>query len=122
MKERNNVQHVERRGLLNSIEGCRENSDGSGLVKRGEGGAVFPLRFWYVSLLKKLAVLACLTMAKLKIYQRVPNKNADLLKKISLIETEGGSGKGRGSELGWSGWEVMSGKDCALKEYEVVFY
>jgi len=37
---------------------------------------------------KKSAVLACLTMAKLKINQRVPNKSADLLKKISLMETE----------------------------------
>jgi len=38
--------------------------------------------------LKKSAVLACLTMAKLKLNQRVPNKNADLLKKISLMGTE----------------------------------
>jgi len=37
---------------------------------------------------KKSAVLACLTMAKLKINQHVPNKNADLLKKISLMGTE----------------------------------
>jgi len=37
---------------------------------------------------KKSAILACLTMAKLKMNRRVPNKNADLLKKISLMETE----------------------------------
>jgi len=37
---------------------------------------------------KKSAVLACLTMAKLIMNQRVPNKNADLLKKISLMGTE----------------------------------
>jgi len=37
---------------------------------------------------KKSAVLAFLTMAKLKMNQRVPNKNADLLKKISLVGTE----------------------------------
>jgi len=37
---------------------------------------------------KKSAVLACLTMAKLKMNQRVPNKNADLLKKIGLMGTE----------------------------------
>jgi len=30
MKERNRVQHVERRGPLNSIEGCRENSGNLG--------------------------------------------------------------------------------------------
>jgi len=30
---------------------------------------------------KKSAVLACLTMAQLKMNQRVSNKNADLLKK-----------------------------------------
>jgi len=36
---------------------------------------------------KKSAVLACLAMAKLKMNQRVPNKNADLLKKISLMGT-----------------------------------
>jgi len=33
---------------------------------------------------KKSAVLACLTMAKLKMKRRVPNKNADLLKKNQL--------------------------------------
>jgi len=37
---------------------------------------------------KKLVVLACFTMSKLKMNQRVPNKNADLLKKISLMGTE----------------------------------
>jgi len=37
---------------------------------------------------KKSAVLACLTVAKLKMNRRVPNKNADLLKKISLVGTE----------------------------------
>jgi len=37
---------------------------------------------------RKSAALACLTMAKLKINRRVPNKNADLLKKISLMGTE----------------------------------
>jgi len=36
---------------------------------------------------KKLAVLACLTISKLKMNQRVPNKNADLLEKISLMGT-----------------------------------
>jgi len=33
---------------------------------------------------QKSAVLACLTMAKLKINQHVPNKNEDLLKKNQL--------------------------------------
>jgi len=33
---------------------------------------------------KKSAVLACLTMSKLKMNQHVPNKNADLLKKNQL--------------------------------------
>jgi len=33
---------------------------------------------------KKSAVLACLTMAKLKMNQHVTNKNADLLKKNQL--------------------------------------
>jgi len=37
---------------------------------------------------KKSAVLACLTMAKLKMNRHVSNKNADLLKKISLMGTE----------------------------------
>jgi len=37
---------------------------------------------------KKSTVLACLTMAKLKMNRRVPNKNADLLKKISVMGTE----------------------------------
>jgi len=37
---------------------------------------------------KKSAVLACLTMTKLKINQHGPNKNVDLLKKISLMGTE----------------------------------
>jgi len=38
---------------------------------------------------QKSAVLAYLTMAKLKMNRRVPNKNADLLKKkISLMGTE----------------------------------
>jgi len=37
---------------------------------------------------QKSSVLACLTMAKLKMNRHVPNKNADLLKKISLMETE----------------------------------
>jgi len=37
---------------------------------------------------KKSAVLACLTMSKLKMNQRVPNKNANLLKKISLMGAE----------------------------------
>jgi len=37
--------------------------------------------------LKKSVVLACLTMSKLKMNQRVPNKRADLLKKISLMGT-----------------------------------
>jgi len=37
---------------------------------------------------KKSTVFACLTMAKLKMNQRVPNKYADLLKKVSLMETE----------------------------------
>jgi len=51
-------------------------------------GPVFPLRFWCVSVCqKKSAILACLTMAKLKMNRRVPNKNADLLKKISLMDT-----------------------------------
>jgi len=36
---------------------------------------------------KKSAVLACLTMSKLKVNQHVPNISADLLKKISLIGT-----------------------------------
>jgi len=40
---------------------------------------------------KKSVVLVCLTMAKLKMNQRVPNKNADLLKKISLMGTELGT-------------------------------
>jgi len=40
---------------------------------------------------KKSVVLACLTMAKLKMNQRVPNKNTDLLKKISLMGTEVGT-------------------------------
>jgi len=40
---------------------------------------------------KKSAVLACLTMVKLKRNQLVPNKNADLLKKISLMGTEVGN-------------------------------
>jgi len=37
---------------------------------------------------KKLVVLACLTMSKLKMNQRAPNKKADLLKKIGLMGTE----------------------------------
>jgi len=37
---------------------------------------------------KKSAVLACSTMGKLKMNRLVPNKNADLLKKISLMGTE----------------------------------
>jgi len=37
---------------------------------------------------KKSAVLACFTMAKLKMNPRVLNRNADLLKKISLMGTE----------------------------------
>jgi len=37
---------------------------------------------------KKSVVLACLTMSKLKMNQHVPNKNADLLKKINLMGTE----------------------------------
>jgi len=37
---------------------------------------------------KKSTVLACLTMAKFKMNQRVLNKNADLLKKICLMGTE----------------------------------
>jgi len=37
---------------------------------------------------KKLAILVCLAMSKLKMNQHVPSKNADLLKKISLMETE----------------------------------
>jgi len=37
---------------------------------------------------KKSAILACLAMSKLKTNQRVPSKNADLLKKISLMGTE----------------------------------
>jgi len=37
---------------------------------------------------KNSVVLTCLTMAKLKMNLCVPNKNADLLKKISLMETE----------------------------------
>jgi len=36
---------------------------------------------------KKSVVLACLTMSKLKMNQHVPNKIADLLKKISLMGT-----------------------------------
>jgi len=34
---------------------------------------------------QKSAVLACLTMAKLKMYLCVPNKNADLLKKKNSL-------------------------------------
>jgi len=37
---------------------------------------------------QKSAILACLTMAKLKMNQHVPNKNTVLLKKISLMGTE----------------------------------
>jgi len=37
---------------------------------------------------QKISGLACLTMGKLKMNRRVPNKNADLLKKISLMGTE----------------------------------
>jgi len=37
---------------------------------------------------KQSAVLACLTMAKLKMNQRGSNKNADLLKKSSIMGTE----------------------------------
>jgi len=37
---------------------------------------------------KKSAVLASLTMGKLKMNRRVLNKNANLLKKISLMRTE----------------------------------
>jgi len=37
---------------------------------------------------EKSAVFACLTMGKLKMNRRVPNKNADLLKKISLMGTD----------------------------------
>jgi len=37
-----------------------------------------------LSVPKKLVVLACLTMSKLKMNRRVPNKNADLLKKNQL--------------------------------------
>jgi len=37
---------------------------------------------------KKSAVLACVTVTKLKMNRRVPNENADLLKKISLMGTE----------------------------------
>jgi len=37
---------------------------------------------------QKISGLACLTMKKLKMNRRVPNKNADLLKKISLTGTE----------------------------------
>jgi len=41
---------------------------------------------------RKSTVLVCSTMAKLKMNQRVPNKNADLLKKkISLMGTEAGT-------------------------------
>jgi len=47
--------------------------------------AMLPLRFWCVC--KKLAVLACLTMLKVKLNQNVPNKSADLLKKIGLMGT-----------------------------------
>jgi len=36
---------------------------------------------------KKLTVLACLTMSKLKMNQHVPNKSTDLLKKIGLMGT-----------------------------------
>jgi len=35
---------------------------------------------------KKSAILACLAMSKLKMNQRVPNKNTDLLKKNQLNE------------------------------------
>jgi len=35
-------------------------------------------------------------MEKLKIYQRAPNKNADLLKKISLMGT-----KEHNKQIGW---------------------
>jgi len=37
---------------------------------------------------QKSVLLACLTMAKLKMNQHVPNKNADMLKKSSLMGTE----------------------------------
>jgi len=37
---------------------------------------------------KKSAVLACLTMGKVKMIHHVPNKKANLLKKISLMGTE----------------------------------
>jgi len=50
--------------------------------------SVFPLRFWCVSMCPKINDLACLTMEKLKINRGAPNKNADLLKKISLMGTE----------------------------------
>jgi len=46
--------------------------------------AVFLLSFWCVACAQKSAVLACLTMGELKINQRVPNKNANLLKKNQL--------------------------------------
>jgi len=38
---------------------------------------------------KKSAVLTCLTMAKLKMNRRVPNKNVDLLKKNQLNRNRG---------------------------------
>jgi len=38
---------------------------------------------------KKSAVLACLTMSKLKMNLRVPNNNADLLKKYQLNGNRG---------------------------------
>jgi len=37
---------------------------------------------------QKISGLTCLTVGKLKMNQCVPNKNADLLKKFSLMGTE----------------------------------
>jgi len=42
---------------------------------------------------KKSVVLACLTMTKLKMNRLVLIKNADLLKKVSLMGTELGIGQ-----------------------------
>jgi len=48
---------------------------------------VFPLRFGVSACAQKISVSACMH-AKLKINRYVPNKNADLQKKISLMGTE----------------------------------
>jgi len=52
--------------------------------------SVFLQDFGVSACAQKPAVLWCLTIKKLKMNQRVPNKNADLPKKISLMGTEHG--------------------------------